>query len=114
MSTRTWTYAEPLSASAACSTSGIIDRLRSLALEGRLLVIGFTGCEITTVKVNRLLLINVSVVGVVWGGFLMHRPDDVLEQWQSLSSPLGSWHRSRRCGRSGRRRTCCARWTCAP
>ena len=37
--------------------------------EGRLLVIGFTGGEIPTVKVNRLLLNNISVVGVGWGAY---------------------------------------------
>ena len=36
------------------------DSLRSLAREGRLLVIGFTGGDIPTVKVNRLLLNNIS------------------------------------------------------
>ncbi|MCY0610802.1 zinc-binding dehydrogenase, partial [Klebsiella pneumoniae] len=43
------------------------DSLRSLAAGGRLLVIGFTGGEIPTVKVNRLLLNNNDVVGVGWG-----------------------------------------------
>lgn len=45
------------------------DSLRCLKPEGRLLVIGFTGGEIPTVKVNRLLLNNISVVGVGWGAF---------------------------------------------
>jgi NADPH:quinone reductase-like Zn-dependent oxidoreductase len=45
------------------------DSLRSLAPGGRLLVIGFTGGEIPTVKVNRLLLNNVDVVGVGWGAW---------------------------------------------
>ena len=43
------------------------DSLRSLAPEGRLLVIGFTAGEIPSVKVNRLLLNNLDVVGVAWG-----------------------------------------------
>lgn len=50
------------------------DSLRSLAPEGRLLVIGFTGGSIPTVKVNRLLLNNIAVVGVGWGAFLPHDP----------------------------------------
>jgi len=40
------------------------DSLRVLREEGRLLVIGFTAGDIPVVKVNRLLLNNVSVVGV--------------------------------------------------
>lgn len=38
------------------------DSLRLLAPEGRLVVVGFTGGEIPTVKVNRLLLGNTSVL----------------------------------------------------
>ncbi|MEO6791427.1 MAG: NADPH:quinone oxidoreductase family protein [Ornithinibacter sp.] len=45
------------------------DSLRSLAPGGRLLVIGFTAGSIPEVKVNRLLLNNVSVVGVGWGAW---------------------------------------------
>jgi NADPH2:quinone reductase len=60
------------------------DSLRSLAPEGRLLVVGFTGGEIPTVKVNRLLLNNVSVVGVGWGAFWQGRPGYLREQWADL------------------------------
>ncbi|MGY1771192.1 NADPH:quinone oxidoreductase family protein [Blastococcus sp. SYSU D00813] len=61
------------------------DSLRSLAVEGRLLVIGFTGGEIPTVKVNRLLLNNISVVGVGWGAFWMGAGLEYLqEQWADL------------------------------
>jgi NADPH2:quinone reductase len=64
------------------------DSLRSLAPEGRLLVVGFTGGDIPTVKVNRLLLNNVSVVGVGWGAFLMGAPGYLQEQWHELSALL--------------------------
>jgi NADPH:quinone reductase len=60
------------------------DSLRSLAPEGRLLVVGFTGGEIPTVKVNRLLLNNISVVGVGWGAFTQTRPGYLREQWADL------------------------------
>ena len=50
------------------------DSLRSLAPGGRLLVIGFTGGEIPTVKVNRLLLNNIDVVGVGWGAWAGRTP----------------------------------------
>jgi NADPH2:quinone reductase len=60
------------------------DSLRSLAVEGRLLVIGFTSGDIPTVKVNRLLLNNTSVVGVGWGGYWMPRPHYLAEQWSDL------------------------------
>ncbi|WP_059008597.1 NADPH:quinone oxidoreductase family protein [Streptomyces specialis] len=60
------------------------DSLRSLATEGRLLVIGFTGGEIPTVRVNRLLLNNIEVIGASWGGFWLRRPDYLREQWNEL------------------------------
>lgn len=50
------------------------DGIRVLATEGRLLVIGFAAGGIPTVKVNRLLLRNVSVVGVGWGEFAGRTP----------------------------------------
>ncbi|MDO9409192.1 NADPH:quinone oxidoreductase family protein [Patulibacter sp.] len=43
------------------------DSLRSLARGGRVVVVGFTGGSIPTVKVNRLLLRNTEVVGAGWG-----------------------------------------------
>jgi NADPH2:quinone reductase len=43
------------------------DSLRSLRRGGRVVVVGFTGGEIPTVKVNRLLLKNTEVVGAGWG-----------------------------------------------
>lgn len=50
------------------------DAIRAMATEGRLLVIGFAAGGIPTVKVNRLLLRNVSVVGVGWGEFVNRTP----------------------------------------
>ena len=49
--------------------------LKVLAPEGRLLVVGFASGQIPSVAVNRLLLRNVSVVGVAWGAFLMQAPE---------------------------------------
>ena len=77
------------------------DSLRSLAPEGRLLVIGFTGGEIPTVKVNRLLLNNIAVVGVGWGAFALGRPGFAQSQWErlvphlrsgQLAPPIGAVH----------------------
>lgn len=68
------------------------DSLRSLAPEGRLLVVGFTGGEIPTVKVNRLLLNNISVVGVGWGAFWQTRPGFLREQWTDLLPLLEAGH----------------------
>jgi NADPH2:quinone reductase len=60
------------------------DSLRSLAPEGRLLVLGFTAGEIPTVKVNRLLLGNTGVLGVASREFFEQRPATVTELWAQL------------------------------
>jgi NADPH2:quinone reductase len=64
------------------------DSLRSLAPEGRLLVIGFTAGEIPTVKVNRLLLNNIDIVGVAWGSFAFADPAYIGSQWQEIERLL--------------------------
>ena len=60
------------------------DSLRSLAPEGRLLVLGFAGGEIPVVKVNRLLLGNTGVLGVASREFFEHHPALVAELWGQL------------------------------
>jgi NADPH:quinone reductase len=62
----------------------VTDSLRSLAPEGRLLVLGFAAGEIPTVKVNRLLLGNTAVVGVASREFFDQQPDTVAELWTQL------------------------------
>lgn len=47
---------------------------KCVAQEGRILVIGFTSGRIPTVQVNRLLLRNISIVGVLWGDYANARP----------------------------------------
>ena len=66
------------------------DSLRSLAPEGRLLVLGFTGGEIPTVRVNRLLLTNTSVLGVASAEFWSGEPDHPGRQWRDLVPLIGS------------------------
>ncbi|MGZ4203477.1 MAG: zinc-binding dehydrogenase, partial [Thermoleophilaceae bacterium] len=50
------------------------DSLRSLREGGRAVVVGFTGGSIPEVRVNRLLLNNLDVVGAGWGAFVMSKP----------------------------------------
>ena len=65
--------------------SAFTDSLRSLAPQGRLLVVGFAaGAGIPEVKVNRLLLNNVDVRGVGWGAYAMVRPGFMHAQWEAL------------------------------
>jgi NADPH2:quinone reductase len=55
------------------------DSLRSLREDGRLVVVGFTGGSIPEVKVNRLLLNNIDVVGAGWGAYVMSKPQLTLQ-----------------------------------
>ncbi len=64
------------------------DSLRSLRPEGRLVVIGFAGGEIPTVRVNRLLLNNIAVVGAGVGEFWRHHPEFPRVQWDDLVALL--------------------------
>lgn len=66
------------------------DSLRSLAVGGRLLVVGFTGGEIPQVKVNRLLLNNIEVIGAGWGAWTFSHPGYLQEQWAELEPLLAS------------------------
>ena len=69
-----------------------LNSVRSLAPEGRLLVIGFTEGEIPSIAVNRLLLKNVSVVGVGWGAFVGTRPDVLAETAADLERMAAEGH----------------------
>jgi NADPH2:quinone reductase len=60
------------------------DSLRCLATEGRLLVMGFTGRSIPSVKVNRLLLNNTTVMGAASEEYWQSNPDYPKDQWQEL------------------------------
>src|SRR3954452_13912436 len=55
------------------------DSLRSLNEEGRVVVVGFTAGSIPEVKVNRLLLNNIEVIGAGWGAYVMSKPKVTLE-----------------------------------
>jgi NADPH2:quinone reductase len=52
-----------------------LDSLRSLKEDGRLVVVGFTGGAIPEVKVNRLLLRNLEVIGAGWGAYAIPKPE---------------------------------------
>ena len=47
---------------------------KTIAPEGRLLVIGFAAGRIPSIQVNRILLKNISIVGVLWGGWIQTHP----------------------------------------
>src|SRR5512145_1425569 len=58
--------------------------LKCIAWNGRLLVIGFASGRIPEVKLNRVLLKNISLVGLHWGAHALHEPARVAETFRAL------------------------------
>jgi len=54
--------------------------LRSTAIDGRLLVVGFAGGRIPSAPANKILFGGLSVVGAPYGGFTQRNP----ERWDEL------------------------------
>jgi NADPH2:quinone reductase len=59
---------------------------RCIAPEGRLLVVGFAGGRIPAIQANRILLKDISIVGVHWGAYLREHPDYPAEVQQALEA----------------------------
>jgi NADPH2:quinone reductase len=66
------------------------DSLRSLREGGRHVVVGFTGGAIPEVRVNRLLLNNIEVVGAGWGAYVLSKPDVCREIAAALEPMIDS------------------------
>lgn len=65
------------------------DAIRSIAWNGRLLVVGFASGRIPELPVNLALLKGAAVVGVFWGSFAQRQPQDNLANFQQLFA----WYR---------------------
>lgn len=72
--------------------SRFTDSLRSLKEGGRLLVVGFTEGSIPEVRVNRLLLNNVDVVGAGWGAYVFSKPDYVRQSGEAIAKLIDDGH----------------------
>jgi len=57
---------------------------KCIAFAGRLLVIGFASGIIPTVQVNRVLLKNISIVGLHWGAYRQHDPEKIPQAMEAL------------------------------
>lgn len=64
------------------------EAIRSIAWNGRLLVVGFASGHIPELPVNLALLKGAAVVGVFWGSFAQRQPQDNLANFQQLFA----WH----------------------
>jgi NADPH2:quinone reductase len=58
--------------------------LKCIAWNGRLLVIGFASGKIPEVRANRILLKNISLVGLHWGAYAIHEPEQIPKTFAAL------------------------------
>jgi NADPH2:quinone reductase len=58
--------------------------LKCIAWCGRLLVIGFASGRIPTLQINRVLLKNISIVGLHWGAYRQQDPQKIPQAMQAL------------------------------
>ncbi len=57
---------------------------KCIASGGRLLVVGFAGGRISTIAANRILLKNMSIVGIFWGRESEENPDSLHQTQREL------------------------------
>jgi len=62
----------------------IAESMKCTAWNGRLLVIGFAAGDIEKMATNRILLKNVSVVGLHWGAYTQNEPEMIDVVWDGL------------------------------
>lgn len=65
---------------------------RACRPEARLLSIGFASGEVPRIKANHLLVKNLTVMGIYWGGYLHFRPGVVRESLAELMRWHGEGH----------------------
>ncbi len=65
-----------------------MEALRATRPEGRLIPIGFAGGEVPQIPANLLLVKNLTVIGLYWGGYSRFNPAALTE---SLATLVG-WH----------------------
>ncbi|MEM8824216.1 MAG: NADPH:quinone oxidoreductase family protein, partial [Pseudomonadota bacterium] len=57
---------------------------RAMRPDGRILVVGFASGDVPQVKANHLLVKNVDLLGLYWGGYLTSKPDIVTDSLSKL------------------------------
>jgi NADPH2:quinone reductase len=58
--------------------------IKCIAWNGRLLVIGFAGGNIEKVALNRVLLKNISIVGLHWGAYNIYERETIGNVWEGI------------------------------
>ncbi|ESZ91338.1 putative quinone oxidoreductase [Sclerotinia borealis F-4128] len=64
---------------------GLIDKsTKCIRFNGRLLIIGFAAGNIEKVAMNKVLLKNISLVGLHWGAYVQNEPEKIKEVWEGI------------------------------
>ena len=58
--------------------------LRTIAWEGRIVVIGFAGGRVPQIPANLVLVKNCDIIGFYWGSYRKHKPAEVRASYQQL------------------------------
>lgn len=58
--------------------------IKCITWNGRLVVIGFAGGDIEKLALNRVLLKNISIVGLHWGRYAVMESNVVLSTWKGI------------------------------
>ncbi len=66
------------------------EAMRATNPEGRLIPIGFAGGEVPQIAANHLLVKNLTVIGLYWGGYLKFAPTTLAQSMQTLFD----WYRA--------------------
>lgn len=67
-----------------CAQGMIDPSIKCIAWNGRLLVIGFAGGNIEKVALNRVLLKNISIVGLHWGAYNIYEKETIGKVWEGI------------------------------
>lgn len=59
---------------------------KCISFGGRILVIGFTSGTIPEIRTNRVLIKNMSVIGLFWGAYQLHQPQLIHDTHEILSN----------------------------
>ena len=64
---------------------GLVDlSTKCTAWNGRILIVGFAAGKIEKVAMNKVLLKNISLVGIHWGAYSVHEKETVPKVWEGI------------------------------
>lgn len=64
---------------------GMVDKsTKCTAWNGRILIVGFAAGTIEKVAMNKVLLKNISLVGIHWGQYAVHEKATVVKVWEGI------------------------------